>query len=328
MIDRLPDNALLEIFDFCRLQDVNAFLIQMDWTRSWNILTRVCQRWRYIVLGSPRRLDLHVICTPTTPTRALLDIWPLFPIMIYSNSRVDKRSVENLTAAVEHHDRISEIYIDTINGPGLERLVGAMHEPLPALTEFYLRSTDKSAPVLPETFLGGSAPHCLKWFNLWGIPFPSFPKFILSATHIVVLALIDIPRSGYISPDAMVTCLAMLPNLKCLYLVFRSPLSRPLQVGSPPLTCAVLPALATLDFKGASEYFEDFLARTHIPLLKLLQMQLFVGLIFDIPSIHRFIDRTEGLRPLGHAWVMFDSKMIRIDIGLPTRIQLEILCEE
>jgi hypothetical protein len=195
------------------------------------------------------------------------------------------------------------------------------------LIDFFLGSADESVPVLPDTFLGGYAPH-LKWFNLKGIPFPSLPQFILSATHIVDLILLDIPHSGYILPDAMATCLGTLPNLQTLSFGFRSPLSRPLQVGLPPLSRAVLPALTILYLKGASEYFEDFLARLHIPLLNSLYMWFFMDLIFDIPSIHRFIDRTEALRALGHAWIMFDSKSIRIDIGLTARIQLNILCEE
>jgi hypothetical protein len=143
------------------------------------------------------------------------------------------------------------------------------------------------------------------------------------------MVLLDIPNSGYISPDAMATCLAALPNnLHYFNLGFRSPLSRPLRVGSPPLISAVLPALAVLSFKGASEYFEDFLARTHIPLLRTLCMLFFMGLIFDIPRVHRFIDRTEGFRPLGHTWVTFDLKTIAIKLGLPTQIELGILCEE
>jgi hypothetical protein len=328
MIDRLSDDVLLEIFYFCRpLRHLSWIFSLPDWSRTWKMLTQVCRRWRCVVFGSPRRLHLRVLCTPTTPTRMLLDIWPPFPISIYGHRVVGEEGVENLTAGVERRDRTFEIYIDYISGPALERLIGAMHEPLPTLIHFDVRSTDKSVPALPETFLGMSAPH-LQYFILWGIPFPTFPKFILSAAHMIYLDLFDIPHSGYIAPDTMAACLATLPSLKFLGLGFRSPLSRPLHVGLPPLTRAVLPTLATLIFKGASEYFEDFLARTHIPLLKSLDIQFFMDLIFDIPRIHRFIDRTEGFRPLGHAWVMFDLKTITIKLGLPTRIELAILCEE
>jgi hypothetical protein len=265
-----------------------------------------------------------------TPTKMLPDIWPPFPISIYSHSsdpEVDDRSVENLIAVFEHRDRISQISIHTINGPALERLIGAMHEPLPALTDFHLAPSDEPVPVLPETFLGGFAP-CLRMFSLYGIPFPSIPQLILSATHIVDLDLFDIPSSGYISPDAMATCLAALPSLNFFGLGYRSPPSHPLQVGLPPLTRAVLPALASLFFEGTGEYLEDFLARTHIPLLKSLEMRFFKDPILNIPRVHQFIDRTEGLRPLGHAWVLFGLKRIAIRLGLPTRTELAILSKE
>jgi hypothetical protein len=75
----------------------------------------------------------------------LLDIWPPFPINIYSqffDPRRVEEGLENLTAALEHRDRISEILIYQIHGPELERLIDAMHEPLPALTDFELGSTD------------------------------------------------------------------------------------------------------------------------------------------------------------------------------------------
>jgi hypothetical protein len=195
MIDGFPDDVLLDTFHFCVPPRPPGSLWVFSLpsrARSWVTLTQVCRRWRYIVLGSPRHLNLQVVCTPTTRTRTLLDIWPPFPISVYSDSlglRVEEKSLENLTVAVKHHDRISEIYIETINGPVLERLIDAMQEPLPALTHFLLGSTDQSVPVLPETFLGGSAP-LLRSFDLRGIPFPTFPKFILSATNIIYLVRI------------------------------------------------------------------------------------------------------------------------------------------
>jgi hypothetical protein len=330
-VDILPDDVLLEIFDFCRppeLHSVTKITSLPSWSQSWKTLTQVCRRWRYIILGSPQRLHLRVLCTPTTPTRVLLDVWPPFPISIYSDSfnpGVDEQSIENLTAAVEYRDRTSEIYIRHINGPALERLIGAMDESLPNLTDFHLGSTDDSVPVLPETFLGGSAPH-LRWFTLWGIPFPSFPVF--SAAHTVHLHLFDIPNSGYISPDTMATCLATFPNLKHLGFGFRSPLSRPLQVGLPPLSHAVLPALTSMSFKGVSEYFEDFLARIHIPLLNWLEIEFFMDLILDIPMTHKLIDLAQGFEPPSHAWVMFDLKRAVIMLGSPPRIKLHIKCRE
>ena len=318
-IDLLPDNVLLEIFHFYK--DDEDFSNRIAYTRGWKweTLTQVCRRWRHVVFGSPRRLDLQLVCTNTTPTSKLLDIWPPFPIIVsllHLFQEVDENGVENLIAALECRDRISEVYISDICGPVLENLVTVLHEPFPVLTQFALTSTDESVPVLPETFLGGFAPR-LRSFWLTGIPFPSFPKFILSFTHIVDLWLLDIPSSGYISPEVMATCLVALPNLEYLFFGFRSPSSRPLQLSPPHLTRAALPALSTLTFSGVTKYFEDFVARIDTPRLTTLNVTFFMDLIFDIPRLRNFIDHTESLKPFDEAAIKFSSWAITIVFGPP-----------
>ena len=94
---------------------------------------------------------------------------------------------------------------------------------------------------LPNAFLGGSA-LCLQEFILQDTPFPALPNLVLSATHFHELRLLNIPHAGYISPQAMVTFLLALPNLKSLTIGFASPESRPLQMTPTPLTRAVLPS--------------------------------------------------------------------------------------
>ena len=322
----LPDNALLEIFHFYKDDLAN----QKFFTWRWKTLTQVCRRWRHVVFGSPRRLDLRLVCTSRTPTSKLLDIWPPFPIIVFLLFRipeVDEDGVKNLIAALKCHDRTSEIHIIDIRGPVLEKLVTVLHEPFPVLTHFILSSTDESVPVLPETFLGGSAPR-LQSLQLIGIPFPSFPKFILCFPLIVDLHLSEIPNSGYISPEVMATCLAALPNLGFLSIGFRSPPSRLLRLSPPHLTRAALPALYGLDFSGVSEYFEDFVARIDTPRLTRLRVAFFMDLIFDIPRLRNFIDRTEGLKPFIQAAILrFSGKTIKMILGSPTRFELKIRCE-
>jgi len=332
-IDTLPDNVLLETFHFYKDDFENS---AHSYTWRWKTLTRVCRRWRHVVFGSPRRLDLRLVCTNTTPTTRLLDIWPPFPIVVLLLSlfqEVDGNGVENLIAALKCHDRISEIRLFYVSGPVLEKLVAVLHEPFPVLTNFMLESTDESVPALPETFLGGFAPR-LRSFWLKGIPFPSFPKFILSFTHIVDLFLSEIPSSGYISPEVMATCLVALPNLEYLFIGFRSPSSRPLQLSPPNLTRAALPVLSRLFFFGVSEYFEDFVARIHTPRLAQLNITFFMDLIFNIPRLSNFIDRTGGIKPFDGAAIQFSGQAIRIVFGppplppeIPPPFQLEIRCE-
>jgi F-box associated protein len=70
----LPDDVLLEIFDF---------YLEKRWRRGkkkdvekWKSLVHVCRRWRSIVFRSPYRLDLKLFCTPKTPSKDTLDVWP------------------------------------------------------------------------------------------------------------------------------------------------------------------------------------------------------------------------------------------------------------
>src|SRR6266852_2054852 len=95
--------------------------------------------------------------------------------------------------------------------------------PFPELTDLQLSSYDETLPVIPDSFLGGSAPHV----SLSGSPFPGLPKVLLSAAHLVDLRLFNIPHSVYISPDAMFPLLSALYSLEVLFLHFESPQSRP-----------------------------------------------------------------------------------------------------
>jgi hypothetical protein len=93
-----------------------------------------------------------------------------------------------------------------------------MQDSFPELTVLHLSFQRSSyGPVLSDSFLGGPAPR-LQCFSLKAILFPGLPKLLLSATHLVKFCLVEIPRSGYISPEAMVTSLSMLTCLDQLYL--------------------------------------------------------------------------------------------------------------
>jgi hypothetical protein len=314
MVDILPDDVLLEIFCFYK-QDPTP-LRPYIW--PWITLIHVCRRWRHIIFGSPRRLDLRLVCSERTPVRRSLDIWPPFPISLFSyiDETIDEECLDNVIAALEHRNRISSMDIyDGIGASALDKSIAAMLEPFPVLTECALVSSDNSVsmPMLPETFLGGSAPH-LEIFHLRGIPFPTFPHFILSSTQIQYLHLDEIRHSGYISPEVMATCLAALPNLTHLSFGFQSPLSRPAEIAPPPLTRAVFPALTSLDFHGVSEYFEDFIARIEGPHLDFLGITFFMDLIFDIPQLHNFINHTLPER-VDRATMEFSSLEIMIIFG-------------
>ena len=234
-IDILPDDALLEIFTFHLLEETD--------TEAWHALVHVCGRWRRIVYASPRRLGLCLLCTPRRRVKEMLDIWPALPLVIrgsgYAASQ-GKGADDGIIAALKHNDRVHQILLDGFSSSLLEEVVAVMQVPFPALTNLEIISWGETATVVPEAFLGRSAQR-LQSCILQGIAFPGQWKLLLTANHLVILRLEDIPHSGYISPDTMVTCLSAMPNLKQLDLGFRSSRSRPDRASQrPPLLIRVI----------------------------------------------------------------------------------------
>ena len=326
-IDMLQDDVLLEIFD--------SYRKIVSWYDGmwWRDLLHVCRRWRYLVLASPRRLDLQIECNRSTPTRKLLNIWPPFPISIFSypESREGSRGDHNIFAALQRRDRITRIDFPGITCTEVEQFAAAMDEPFPILTDLRIHGLEMDAgpagmAELPDAFLGGSAPH-LQSFVLEGVIFRALPNLVLSATHLHHLQLLDTPHAGYIPPEVMVTFLLPLHSLDRLVIGFTSPESRPLQMRPPPSTHALLPSLTHFQFNGASEYLMDFIVRIDTPMLEELQMILFSDVIPDISQLHKFIDRTDRLKTFIQAEVYFRSWEVQAIFKPHADIGLDIACQ-
>jgi hypothetical protein len=249
-IDVLPDDLLLEIFDLYREEITCRYPKKPAW--EWTTLAHVCRRWQAIILASPRRLHLRVICGLTTPVKKSLDIWPPFPLAIicFPDHTLDEKGEDNLAAALEHRDRISNIHIVDPEGSSVQRLVVAMQEPLPALTTLHLGSFFQGPLVLPDMFLGGYAPR-LRSLSLHHVTFSAFPIFVLRATHIVTLRHFEMPPSEYnsISPTVMAICLAALPYLMTLSIGFQYAPTSPIPTTPPPSTRTFFPSLTDFRFR-------------------------------------------------------------------------------
>jgi hypothetical protein len=303
-IDMLPDVALLRVFD-CYMEEAPSGL------ERWHILVHVCRKWRGVVFGSPRRLNLRLFCEARTPVRETLDVWPLLPIII-SVHRPQIWDADNIVAALERNDRICNLTFLDISRSQSEKVLGEMQQPFPALTSVWLRF--KSSPVIPASFLGGSAPS-LRTFALERIPFPGLPKLLLSATHLVDLDLRDIPHSGYFSPETIVTCVSTLTALKGLRVEFESPRSCPDRRSRhpPPRTRNLLPVLTKLWFKGVSEYLEDLVARINAPLLDNLLITIYNQLILDTPQLTQLINRSSRFKAR-EARVVFNDREVWVSL--------------
>jgi len=262
---------------------------------------------------------------------AMSNVWPALPIAVrdhYKNRRAGlpffgHEVADNIIAALELKDRVHQISLWEYPSILLGRIAAAMLGSFPALAKLEI-STDISweymipVAVFPEVFLGGSAPR-LRSCLLVGIPFPGIQKLLLSTNQLVELTLKEIPPSGYISPEAMVTCLSAMPNLKTFCLGFHHYKSIQDQLNHwqrpPPLTPPVLPSLTKFKFNGPSEYVEDLLSRIDAPLLYIISICLSYFPIFDTPQLHNLLARTQIFESCSGADVTFYGEGVYFRLG-------------
>ena len=285
---------------------------------AWQSLVHVCRRWRNLVFESPRSLNLQLFCTPKTPAKDTLDVWPALPLIVKGNMDVLSRT-DNIIAALGQINRVRQVELFfELEDWHLDIILAPMHVSFPELTDLYLWSLGETR-VIPDSFLGGSAPR-LRSFNLVSIPFPGLPKLLLSATQLVQLHLYNIPHSGYISPKAMVALLSVSSSLESLHLEFQSPQSRP---GSEGRSLAqpersILPALHEFGFEGFTEYLEELVTHIDTPRLDKMDITFSNETNFDCPRLAQFINCTPILRALDEAHLEFKYQFASVTLRYRT----------
>ena len=123
-IDILPDDILLEIFDFYMVP---------SWgydTEGWQSLIHVCRRWRYLVFGLPRRLNLRLLCTLSSPTRDKLNVWPALPLIVEGEYVGSSSDIDNIIAALGQRNCVCEVFLEQLADWQLEHVLAAMQVPL------------------------------------------------------------------------------------------------------------------------------------------------------------------------------------------------------
>ena len=168
---------------------------------------------------------------------------------------------------------------------------------------------------LPDDFLGASAP-ALRVFYLTSIAFPALPTLLSSALGLVELRLLDLPRGGYISPEAMVTSLAALAELRILFIGFKSPIRTSRANHRDHVTRTVIPSLTTFDFHGVKGYLEDLIAQIDTPQLDCFRISYFNQLDFHIPQLSKFAGRTQSLSLARFKRARVDFGINNVNVGL------------
>jgi F-box-like len=312
-ISSLPDEVLLQIFQFYRVAPNNEDGAPIEWHKAWPMawqrLAHVCRSWRDVIFASSLGLDLRLYCRPEIPVRKMLNVWPALPLDIYSFNNSWERGHpdwedkwDNVIAAMECRDRVRQIKIFDLSSYLWPQVSAMMQQSFPALTEVCLwcKPDPGHVPLLPDTFLNGSAPH-LRHLDLKRISFPSLRGFPLSIRDLTSLRLSEIPNDHYISPEEMVTSLSALTKLECLDIEFASPTPQPKRRTRrpPPHTRSVHSTLNSLNFKGVSEYLEVLVAQIDAPMLEWFWPCFFNQLVFDIPQISSLIGNLKTPRPSG-----------------------------
>lgn len=333
-VDILPDDVLVYLFRLClglygpSRRDV-----------GWRKLARVCQRWRNLVFGSPLHLDVKLPCTARTSLRATLDVWPTLPISIKQNlcSSLSQVERKNILAILELHQRVCEIDLTDVSNELLDQVGQVMQKPFPILTKLLLESSSPTSLVLPDSFLGGSAPR-LRVLELEHIPFPALPNLLMSTTGLRHLYLSSIPLSSYVSSQVMVTCLSQMTRLEKLVIGFYYPrfqYSRTSQsLPSPPMTRTTLPALTHLCFQGRCKYLEDLVASIDAPLLDTMSVSFFKRDTYNMPQLSKFISCTIQLRSPRRVDAVFYEDTIKVKLYLQTDLisrsvlDLEVFCRD
>jgi hypothetical protein len=221
----------------------------------------------------------------------------------------------NTIAALHQHNRVCKIEFYAIPNSLLDYLM-EIRMPFPVLTDLELRSPGPAAPVLPDSFFGGSAPRLLS-LKLQRIPFPSLPRLLYSTTDLVTLHLFDIPRSGYISPVAIATALSMLTRLKSLHLDFNPslPSAHVALQSQLPLKRIVLPALTEFYLWSDSGYMEDMVSTIDTPLLNFARIAFSSQPDSDTPLLRDFISRTEVFNELHRAKVAISRDSVHFTLS-------------
>ncbi|KAH8984180.1 hypothetical protein EDB86DRAFT_161114 [Lactarius hatsudake] len=210
--DKLPGDVLLEIFDAYR----QLHEYQPDYEKLWNSrdgwfkLAHVCRNWRHIVLLSSSRLQVHLLFTPRrSPTDPVLRRLPPFPILVdyRTGPWIEKECLA--LAAIKYRSRMRGI---VVQNPCFIKLLKALGHPFPKLERLEICLSHRLEPILPTTFLSGSAPS-LRRLTLRGVVLECLSPLLSSATGLVELSLTLKIAYGAL-PEALL--IANLQRMSCL----------------------------------------------------------------------------------------------------------------
>jgi hypothetical protein len=301
----LNDDTLLNLFSLYPEDIVEAYEDLTSWPewdkeRWWYKLVHVCRRWRYLILSSPVRLDLHLVCTYGTPVADMLAHSPPFPLIIYyldANRDASVEDEEAILLSLQDRGHVRRIGLMMPATKLLQPII-ALDGHFPVLERLFIwpLSHDNMSLMLPTRF---RAPH-LCMLSLYHVVVPVRSPLLTTTVGLVELGLWDMPLLASFRPSDLVARLSSMPQLESLSIGFRCPIpTRDMErqlLRIPIGTPVTLPNLRLCFFRCGSAYLEGLLAQIDTPLLRVLNILFYNQLTFTVPHLLQFIGRTENLR--------------------------------
>jgi hypothetical protein len=304
----LNDDVLLSIFHLYQLdvQDEDELeaedgqrTLYWECQRWWYKLAHVSRRWRYVLLGSPLRLDLHLVCTYGVPVADMLAHSPPLPLTVYYSIteevlEMTAEDEEGALLALSHRDRVHRVAL-WMPAPQLGKFITALDNQFPTLERLEMNSQGKETSlVLPLSFQAPNLRHLI----LCRIALPITSPLLTTTGGLVLLHLVNIPQSAYFPPGYLLTWLSLLPQLESLRILFHSPVPNRDVIRQlseiPVMTHVTLPNLRLFFFRGVSAYFEGLLERITAPVLRTLHVWFFNQLTFTVPQLSQFLQTSQN----------------------------------
>ena len=313
----LNGDLLLEIFDWYRIYSATprnaSHPLDLFWDRErwWYKPIHVCRKWRHLILSSPNRLDLHLVCTYGTPVEDMLSHSPPLPLIIYYPSltyKIPAADEEGIIYALQQPDRVHRINV-TAPTTVLCKLFIAMACEFPILERLFLglSTTSRAGSALPEKFL---AP-LLRHLTLFKISLPIQSQLLRQAENLITLRFWELSASPEFHPAHLVAQLLGMSRLEILEVQFYTAIpNRRFESPAQPIPIT-LPSLKRLYFLGGSTYLEGILARINAPFLSKFNVTYFNQLTFNLSHLLQFV-HTIGTFSFRFTDIHFGEKSVSV----------------
>jgi hypothetical protein len=297
-INHLPDEVILEMFDFYR-QGIEPYDHHWKEKYAWLNLAHVCRNWRAVVFASSSRLGLSITVGPEKPGHIKTILSGPLPILI--DYKCMYRDITNsalwrMRSALHIRDRVHGISFEGTKA-NFDKFFKVTNCAFPELESLVLQFIYGDEPRLPDTFLRGPdlSELSLRRLLLSDVSLASITGFLLSATALTDLSLLIDTAFGPSPETSLLACFQGMPFLRSLNLYISSSPSdsdSPSQASTPKFIVP-LSTLTFFSYIGHSKFLEDLVAGISAPSLREVNIECIDAVWPTTVHLRRFINEIE-----------------------------------